>query len=89
MSNFTPGKWIVRELLAGWAVFAVNGGEREPVADCLDHKGNARLIAAAPEMYALLRTVFCEPISFTQLIQMGDTVREPLARIDGNEEETE
>ncbi len=58
MSSFTKGKWIVKKLLAGFGVFAVNEGSREPVADCLDNEANARLIAEAPVMYDLLGKAF-------------------------------
>ncbi len=53
MSKFTSGKWIVKKLFTTWGVFAVNEGERKPVADCLEET-DARLIAAAPEMYRIL-----------------------------------
>ena len=54
MSKFTSGKWIVKELLTTWGVFAVNEGKRESVADCLE-EADARLIAAAPELYELVK----------------------------------
>ena len=85
MSKFTPGEWIVKELLSSWGVFAVNEGERTGVADCLEY-ADARLIAAAPEMYRLLQN-FCypeEPFD-ARIAKKCDEVRELLKRIDGEE----
>ena len=45
----------------------------------------ARMRAAAPKMYELLRTVFGGTISFTEILKLGDYARELLARIDGKE----
>ena len=54
MSKFTAGKWEVGEIYnKHYAVFVGT----HAVADCFDNReseGNARLIAAAPEMYELL-----------------------------------
>ena len=83
MSKFTPGKWETGILprLGHIAVFS----RGVAVADCFSNRANARLIAIAPEMYERLKEVFCGPISFTEIIRMGDAVRELLARIDGEE----
>ena len=85
MIKFTPGEWIVKELLSSWGVFAVNEGERTGVADCLEY-ADARLIAAAPEMYRLLQN-FCypeEPFD-ARMAKKCDEVWELLKRIDGEE----
>ena len=85
MIKLTPGEWIVKELLSSWGVFAVNEGERTGVADCLEY-ADARLIAAAPEMYRLLQN-FCypeEPFD-ARMAKKCDEVWELLKRIDGEE----
>ena len=60
MSNFTPGPWEAKQKYIGISVFDSNG---DGVANVCQSYGdtpykvwaNARLIAAAPEMYELLR----------------------------------
>ena len=58
MSEFTKGKWVVKELSTTWGVFAMSEGKCEPVADCFE-KADARLIAAAPEMYNWIEKTCC------------------------------
>ena len=87
MNMFTSGKWIVKELFTTWGVFAVNEGERKPVADCLEET-DARLIAAAPEMYELLK-VWTQIRAEPTLKEARDTARKLLARIDGEEAQNE
>ena len=82
MNMFTSGKWIVKELFTTWGVFAVNEGERKPVADCLEET-DARLIAAAPEMYKLLTAVAnYKPDIIWDVVSHA---KELLLRIDGKE----
>ena len=61
MSDYTPGPWkaypvhyTMRKLpVTDWCVRAENGEGIRPT------EANARLVAAAPEMYNLLQKVFC------------------------------
>lgn len=48
MGTFTPGEWKVKYRYGGY--YEVLVGDRL-VADCLRSEENARLIAAAPELY--------------------------------------
>ena len=89
MIKFTPGEWIVKELLSTWGVFAVNEGERTGVADCLEY-ADARLIAHAPEMYdelyeALQLLQGKSSYDGDEFSQQAKHIRELLARIDGEE----
>ena len=94
MSEFTKGKWEVQdwtEKLDGEFLpeYAVCVGD-EWIADCADNEANARLIAAAPEMYDELYEAL-------QLLRgkssyEGDEfsceakfIQELMARIDGKE----
>ena len=86
MNMFTSGKWIVKELFTTWGVFAVNEGERKPVADCLEET-DARLIAAAPEMYKLLTAVANYKPDIVW--DVAFRAKELLARIDNEEAEHE
>ena len=86
MRRFTYGKWTVRKLLqVEWGVFAERDGfrDREPVADCFDNEANARLIAAAPEMYELLN-VWVNVQAQPTLRNAQKRAEELLARIDGD-----
>ena len=88
MPKFTPGEWEAEKIYdASWVVFAKD----LPVAECNSNEANARLIAAAPEMYRYLRLM----VSY-----VNDIVDDPedirvrpieevyalLARIDGKED---
>ena len=86
MSEFTPGKWIVKELLTTWGVFAMSEGKCEPVADCLE-KADARLIAAAPEMYRMLREELIPTSDYGGMLSFSreSKVHKLLACIDGEE----
>lgn len=87
MSKFTNGKWIVKELFTTWGVFAVNEGKREPVADCLE-EADARLTAAAPEMYDFIASLAALPDEQCMISPMIHNARKLIARIDGEEEQS-
>lgn len=59
-AKFTPGPWLVSEL-AGFEVFASGFGRGELVAQVFMQPENARLIAAAPEMYEALEKLLDDP----------------------------
>ena len=79
MSNITPGKWEADALYGDhFAVFA----NSHVIADCFGNEGNARLIAAAPEMYELLKDYNADPAEqMAWLISRHNL----LARIDGKD----
>ena len=58
MSKFTGGKWEVDVIYGDrYVVYAETQDDAQAVADCYDNEdseANARLIAAAPEMYEML-----------------------------------
>lgn len=82
MSQFTKGKWYADEWDIGrWGVFH---GDIS-VADCWDNEANARLIAAAPEMYSLLKQVAYGTCD--DCMPMLVSARKLLAHIDGKENE--
>ena len=55
MSDFTRVKWEADALYGDhFAVFA----NSHVIADCFSNEANARLIAAAPEMYELLNKAY-------------------------------
>lgn len=86
MIKFTPGEWIVKELLSSWGVFAVNEGERTGVADCLEY-ADARLIAAAPEMYRLLLSLLYRCVIIDDCAV--DEIKQLITSIDEKETEHE
>lgn len=92
MSNFTKGKWIVKEgaRTNEYAIFALRENDFDFIADCRSRKADARLIAAAPEMYRLLQN-FCYPEEpyDTRKAELSNKVWELLRRIDGEEAEHE
>ena len=51
MSEFTSGKWEADVLYGDHFVVFANS---HVIADCFDNEANARLIAAAPELYHML-----------------------------------
>ena len=76
MSKFTPGKWEAhpnRIIVGGLVLALVNGG----------NPADTRLIAAAPEMYKLLKSVANYKPDFVWDVVFHAT--ELLARIDGEE----
>ena len=94
MSKFTPGKWwIAPPIFDGDAIFAPaqeKGRRNEVVATGILNKADARLIAAAPEMYRLLKVLSSidEPVNEERcddLLLAVDEARKVLSRIDGEE----
>lgn len=88
MTNFTPGPWKVETKCACLGVFDSKGhGVANIVYGRPDDElnANARLIAAAPEMYAMLKEF--EDI-FTESGKTGFAahIKLLLMRIDGEEE---
>ena len=90
MSEFTKGKWSIDR--DGSAIFSDSEdcyvAELSPANSDEQVVANARLIAAAPEMYELLK--ICakteEPASYIPaFLDLKDKARELLARIDGKE----
>ena len=85
MSKFTKGKWIIDR--DGSAIFSDSEdcyvAELSPANSDEQVAANARLIAAAPEMYELLKKILDD----TQNGQFAreDLLKELLARIDGEE----
>ncbi len=84
MSKFTEGKWEV-EIIYGdhCAVFA----NEYLVADCFGNEANARLIAAAPEMYELLKGELIPTSDYGGIIsfEREKKIKTLLAQIDGEE----
>ncbi len=88
MSKFTPGKWVIKELLTGYGVFSYTADERIGIADCLDNEANARLIAAAPEMYDAIKKLISKDSTIDTAEALLDAFLELkilIARIDGEE----
>lgn len=60
-TKFTPGPWLVGEdqcVDEAWSIVTTSGGSIiANVNDRHDRKANARLIAAAPDLYAALDAV--------------------------------
>ena len=102
MTEFTKGKWTADDMgeyvfahgfdmmicqMRGWAYLKAQGLSDEEAIEV--QKANARLIAAAPEMYEVLKEVLNAPdfaygMGFSFCRQVDDI----LARIDGKEENT-
>ena len=78
----TPGGEQEMLCLTEQGVFAMSEGKCEPVADCFE-KADARLIAAAPEIYKLLKSVANYKPDFVWDVVFH--AQELLARIDGKE----
>ena len=93
MLDFTKGPWEAEEIYDSfWAVFAND----LPVAECNNNEANARLIAAAPEMYEALKVCLdfiediicrnCEDCTLKlEAEALREALEEQLARIDGKE----
>ena len=83
MSKFTGGKWEVVVIYGDHYVIFSND---EVVADCFGSNANARLIAAAPEMYRLLDDTAGVISQLNHGDPLVDTIDELLDEIDGKEE---
>ena len=59
--------------------------EASLIGFCFDEK-NARLCAAAPEMYKMLKRLFCAMNNFSDIVKTGMDAKQLLARIDGKQE---
>ena len=81
MSKFTAGKWEVDEIYGDHYVVFAEG--LHTVADCFGNEANTRLIAAAPEIYKLLKSVANYKPDF--VLDVVFHAQELLARIDGKE----
>lgn len=55
MSNHTPGPWRLRGCGGGWAIDF--NDDQEQVVDYVYEEADARLIAAAPEMFEALDNI--------------------------------
>ena len=84
MSKFTPGKWEATAVYGDHPLVTADG---RVVADCFNNEANARLIAAAPEMYRMLKEELIPTSDYGELLSFAreDKVRKLLARIDGEE----
>ena len=88
MSKFTKGPWLTQEennnAIHFWSIQSKNG---EQIGDCL-MEANARLIAAAPEMYEMLKEELIPASDYGGILsfERERKVRELLARINGEEE---
>ena len=101
MSKFTEGKWTADDYgeyvfahgndmmicqMRGWAYLKGKGLSGEEAIEV--QEANARLIAAAPEMYEMLKTC-SDHFHHIGFSPMGDMCDEIIARIDGQEQEGE
>ena len=86
MSEFTKGKWIIDR--DGSAIFSDSEdcyvAELSPANSDEQVAANARLIAAAPEMYELLK-IWVQVQAQPTLRNAKDAARKLLDRIDGKE----
>ena len=88
MSKFTPGKWHCDELprnIDGTILVITPEDIIAYVVGCKNDEANARLIAAAPEMYELLQTLAHREYDNTVTAIISLEAEKLLARIDGEE----
>ena len=84
MSKFTKGTWEVEKIYGSRCAVSAN---KRIVADCFNNKANARLIAAAPEMYELLKEELIPTSDYGGILsfEREKKIRTLLTRIDGEE----
>ena len=93
MSKFTPGKWwVAPPIFDGDTIFAPpqeKGRRNEVVAMGILNKADARLIAAAPELYKMLKEELIPTSDYGGILSFAREakVRKLLARIDVEEGE--
>jgi len=92
-ATHTPGPWVAM----GKAVYTESdnptreilwGGHNTKSASDEEKKANARLIAAAPEMYETMKAILAvvnDPGPIFPGTAIGDKLREILAKVDGGE----
>ena len=98
MTAFTKGKWKVEAVYGDHPIVTANG---RIVADCFNSEANARLIAAAPDMYEAitecadtleaihLRDDCNEAADLYEIEELIHALWELLGRIDGKEDNHE
>lgn len=84
MKSFTSGKWEAGQLYGDHYVVFSNG---HAVVDCFRNEVNARLVAAAPEMYELLQTLMHQEYDNTTTAILLLEAAKLLKCIDGEEAE--
>lgn len=81
MSNFTKGEWKYEKGDGNyWTIQSV---QAEQIGDCIN-EANARLIAAAPEMYEILKRIDTAQDNY-EVAAAESEISALLARIDGEE----
>ena len=93
MTEFTKGKWEARNCDVYHNSWGVTVDDSYYVADCFNTKNseaNARLIAAAPEMYELLKEELIPTSDYGGILSFSreTKVKELLARINGEAEQS-
>lgn len=97
MTSFSPGPWTVTVVKGSYLVpFLVTAGEEKVVAQCKGDQlapnatsigeagANARLIAAAPEMYEELKAVlFAMERTIPDAKQTIDNIKSILKKVEG------
>jgi len=87
-ATFTPGPWHVR---LGEDYYHVHGKVQVALVEnwiAEDPRGNARLIAAAPDMYEAMKAILAvinDPRPIFPGTAIGDKLREVLAKVEGGE----
>ena len=94
MTDFTKGEWKIQRVNSPYIIWRVNDSSRyNSVATGIYKEADARLIAAAPDMYGMLYEVMLELKGYETKVSYKKTyyelIQELLARIDGKEENHE
>lgn len=87
MTKFTTGKWMIDAFRYDRPYIAVRSGEQTIcmigcVGDMKEKEANSRLIAAAPEMYELLKEYQSEELASGSNPERADKVRKLFRRIE-------